>query len=364
VLAIGDGYVFGEDRVRPGAEASSVDVVCQDLRDGASLRCPHGAVGAVVPLAAVGLPKKPTEVAALTPDAPAHVPDGDAWLLPRSVREHPGIAFVRGGDGRTWRVVLLAFETHPDARLRRARVGYAEVPSVEGGGVVRLPTTRRATDHPILTTGTLKAISAEGSRIPGDSFAHQVLGAYERLPERPPELVLEEEKYLLVDEPLDTSVTIRRSGAVLAAGGVAPQGKVVVDSYGGAAVRGDMAGLLHTKSYGYLHVEGDVTGTVRLDSYTTLVVGGDVRGKVEVRSYAKFLLRGRVLGTVDVQGACWSTFYFQGYWTREAIEAFGRGFGQVTLHVESSDLPVGKHEGVGSWRSVTVADPVWETLRR
>ena len=73
---------------------------------------------------------------------------------------------------------------------------------------------------------------------------------------------------------------------------------------------------------------------------------------------AAFLL----LGTIDAERSGWCTFWFETYHARHELESMGEHFREVTLHVHASDLPAGKHEGVGSWRKVIVGDRAWEKI--
>ena len=101
-----------------------------------------------------------------------------------------------------------------------------------------------------------------------------------------------------------------------------------------------------------------------IKSYATVVIDGDILGTLKVRSYTDLLLRGRIIGKLDAQGSCWSTFYFENYTSQRELEELPGNFGSVTLHVRESDLPVGKHENIGTWREVIVGDKVWERLAR
>jgi len=124
-----------------------------------------------------------------------------------------------------------------------------------------------------------------------------------------------------------------------------------------------MSGRIVGDSYGYLHITGTLSGTVEANSYTTVVIDGDLAGTLKVRSWVTVVLRGRLLGKIDPSGS--GTLYLQGFWSRRDVEAIEGQFSQFTLHVQSSDMPIGKVEGkVGSWQEVIVADPVWKKLAR
>jgi hypothetical protein len=361
-LAIGDGYVFGEDRARPGADPESVDVSCQDIHHGVSLRCAHGAVAADVPLAAVGMPAEAGVAASLVKDAPRELPQRNAKLASVPMPRASGIALVRSAAGKTYRVHLVAEHGSPSALERRAEIAWKEVPSVEGGGVIRLPTTSRVGSE--RTHADLRRLYDVGRAIPGDSFASHLLGDYERPSDLPPHLDVRESKHLLIESPLASTIRLGGGGAVFAAAGIAREGKVVLDSYAAVAVHGDLDGKVEVRSYAYVHVSGDLTGEVDVGSYATVVIDGDIRGTLRVRSYTDLLLRGRILGALETKGSCWCDFWFESYFGRSDLEALPGPFGSVTLHLLRTDLPPGKHEKVGTWREVIVGEPVWDKLRR
>ena len=126
-----------------------------------------------------------------------------------------------------------------------------------------------------------------------------------------------------------------------------------------------MRGTIDGRSYGYVHITGDLIGTVEARSYTTVVIDGDLIGTIKVSSYATIVLRGRLRGAIDPKGSCWSTIFLQGFRTRTDLEAIAGDFHQFTLHVQSSELPVGKQpDAVGTFRDVIVADPIWKKLAR
>lgn len=363
ILMIGDRYVFGADQVLAPGDGREGDLLCQDIRHGASLRCPHGTIPADVPLAATGLPETPAEVATLLTDAPNTLPKRDAQLVSHSNAQQTGVVLVRADSGATYKVWLVREEPNPAALKRRVHIAYATVPTKDGGGVLHLPTASPLGDA-APTRKDIEALVKVGSSIPGDSFARFISGSYTRLSEYPEKLELTEQQYLLVDEPLRTEVTFPRRGGLYAAAGIAPEGRVVLDSYSGVGVKGDMAGTVDVKSYGYVHITGNLTGQVNINSYATVVIDGDILGKLKVRSYTDLLLRGRIIGKLDAQGSCWSTFYFENYTSQRELEELPGNFGSVTLHVRESDLAPGKHKDIGTWREVIVGDKVWEKLAR
>ena len=147
--------------------------------------------------------------------------------------------------------------------------------------------------------------------------------------------------------------------------GIDPEGEVVLASYAAVAVRGAMAGKISVESYGYVHIAGDLTGELDCRSYATVVIDGDIRGTLKLSSYVSLLLRGNISGKLDPQGACWSTMYWQGFHTKQAVADLPGSFRSVTLHLEQSDAPAGKLDPPpGTFREVFVGDPVWAKLRR
>ncbi len=365
ILRIGDGYVFGEDHARPAADEAHVDLLCEDIRGGATLACPAGALAADLPLAAVGLPDTPTGAAALLVDAPPDLPQRHATLAPRPQPERAGVALVRARAGKTFKVWLEEERGDPNALKRLVRLGYAEVPVVEGGGVLRLPTTQPAGKDAAPTVAEVERLAKAGASIPGGDFTNFLGGPWERFTPPDGEIKSTKGTRLLIDPPLRSTLIIDGSyGGAYAVGGVAEGGVLENRTYAGFAVRGDMAGKVRIRSYAYLHVTGDLTGEVDVGSYATIVIDGDLRGTLKVRSYVTLLLRGRLFGKIDPSGSCWSTFWFQGWRSRAEIEGMEGRFSQVTLHLEQTDAPPGKLDPTpGTWREVIVADPGWKKIQ-
>jgi hypothetical protein len=365
VLRIGDGYVFGEDRVRTEFEEANVDVVCEDIRADLTLGCPHGALAADVPLAAVGLPDTSTGAAALVLDAPIALPERHATLILRPHDKASGIALVKSAAGKTFKVWLLEARRDTHALRRLVRIAYAEVPAVDGGGVMRVATTSPLGSAETPTVSELRRLMKVGASVPSGD-ANYFDRKWERFTPTDDESKIRNGVGVLLDAPLRKKVTIESNyGAAYASAGVDTGGVLENRTYAGFAVRGDMAGAVRFGSYGYLHISGDLIGEVDAGSYATIVIDGDILGTLKVRSYVILLLRGRLLGKIDVDGACWSTFYFQGFRSRAELEAIPGNKRQITLHVESSDAPAGKIEGsIGTWRDVIVGDPAWKKIER
>ena len=188
-LRIGDWYTFGQDQ----ATDEGGDILCQDIRHGASLRCPHGTLPVDLPLGVLGLPKQSAELAALVVDAPDALPRRDAW-----VRSHPsdrdaGVVLIRSAAERTYKVWLVKEEPHAEALQRRVHLAWAEVPVKPGGGVARLATSK-GVDVAGPTQKDIRRIIAAGRAVPGDSFADQLSGTYVRPDEWPEKLSLRKQR--------------------------------------------------------------------------------------------------------------------------------------------------------------------------
>ncbi len=126
-----------------------------------------------------------------------------------------------------------------------------------------------------------------------------------------------------------------------------------------------MAGTIDGGGYGYLHITGSLTGTIDAHSYTTIVIDGDLAGTLKVRSYVTLVVARAPARQDRPVRLVLEHALSAGFWSRQVVEAIEGDFHQFTLHVQSSEMPVGKVEGkVGPWREVIVADPVWKKLAR
>jgi len=354
--------VFGEDHARPRGDVEGADVVCLDLGETTELRCPAGGASAGLTLGVVGMPTEPKAVAALLADAPAELPKKQASLAAHCTPRNPGVAFVQSAAGATYKVFVLGATWNADALLRNVRIGYAEIPRRQGGGVIVLPTSTSAAGA--TTLAELHAIIAAGDAVPGANFTSFLNGGYERLSSMPAELSLADGKYLLVDEPLATTITFNAYSGLVASHGIAAAGKVRIRSYTGVAVRGEMAGEIDVDSYAYIHVSGNLTGKLLVHSYATVVIDGDLSGEVVLSSYVTFLLRGRLVGTLTNKASN-SRFWFQQYLARTTAETLGAGAGSSNeLHLRDSDVPAGKHDDVPGWKTVVVGEDAWRVIAR
>jgi hypothetical protein len=175
-----------------------------------------------------------------------------------------------------------------------------------------------------------------GRVLPGCSFTDFLGGEYETVAELPPETTLAENRRIVVEAPVRGLVIIPDGGA--------------------------LSGQVDVKSYSMIYVDGDLTGVVNVDSYATVIIEGSILGTLRVRSYTDLLLRGRIDGKIEFERGNWSEFWFDGFRSRAEIESLPGQWGAVTLHLRESDLGPGKHESVGSWRAVHVAEPAWERI--
>jgi len=358
ILRIGEGFVFGESAVRRGAD-EACDIVCQDIRHGASIHAPRGSTEAALPLGAVGVPERAADLAALLADAPEQLAEHDLMLTAGPRGPKLGIGFVRGGDGDTYRIHLQELHAAVHALQRFVELRYEAVPVRSGGGVVR---TATASGSASITDKDLRSMVAIGAALPGDSFSSQLVGRFRLLEGDEPRIDLKERAYLYAPRAFDRWIRFKGRGALFAAEGIGPEGHVVLASYSAVAAVGEMAGTVDVKSYSYVHITGDLTGTVNIGSYATVVIEGDIRGTLNVKSYTDLLLRGRVLGKLVAKGSCWSDFYFESFHDRRELEALGTDGRSVTLHLKESDLASGEHEKIGGWRKVIVGGEAWKKI--
>lgn len=358
-LRVGEGYVFGETSAR--RQGAGGDIVCFDISGGASLQCPNGAALADTPLGAVGLPDDAAKAAELVTDAPLTLPPGDVEITPKSNARRTGIALVRSAAGAVYRVSVAGMGYDKSVLGRSVRLRFVEVPAREGGGVIALPSTTSAKGS--TTLSELNQIIAAGAALPGDSFSHNLHGDYERISQLPAELVLKDGKYLLVEDPLATTVEFNGYSGLVAAKGIAATGLVRIRSYMGVAVRGEMAGEIDVGSYAYVHVSGNLTGKLRIRSYATVVIDGDLAGEVEAASYVTFLLRGRLLGKLTIRTGN-SKFWFQEYMGRGAAESLGRTSSGNELHLRTSDMANGVYKDIPGWGTVGVGEDTWTLIAK
>ena len=360
-LRVGEGYVFGETSTRRGDAAKDADLVCLDISGVVRLRCPNGGRMADVPLAAVGMPREVARVAELVSDAPHDLKAEDISLETTSNERAPGVALVKSARGATHKVFTADMGYDASVLLRRAHLRFAEVPSREGGGVISLPTATPAKEA--ATLRDIRQIVAAGDAIPGDSFANFLdRSEFVRVTPLPAELVVEDGKSLLLDDPLTTSVEIKGNyAALLAARGIAAGGKVKIGTYTGVAVRGDMAGEIDVGCYAYVNVSGNLTGKLKIHSYATVVIDGDLVGEVTVSSYTTLLLRGRLLGKLTIETSN-SHFWFQQYMGRGAAEALKGNSNE--LHLQTSDLAAGTYTDIPGWSKVVVGEDAWKVIAK
>lgn len=362
VLRIGDGVSFGAGEVQPQMR-DGVDVYCLDQRDGSVwLRASHGAAMASSPMTALGLPSVAAQAAQLVLSAPRELAPGDLVLTLSSSVKRPGVGFVRAKNGAVYRVHVAAMTDDADALMRSARIVCEAVPSVDGGGLLHLPTVVGQPSGWVLDA--IRRAVRLGDEIPGESFTRQLDGAYVLSSPFTVPIAIEDDAFLVVESSLDTAVSIDSRTGLVAAAGVGGEGALTLRAYGAIGVLGPMNGTIDVKSYGYVYLAGPLNGTLNIDSYATVVLEGDLVGSLRVRSYTDLLLRGRIFGALDTRSSGWCDFWFDGYWTRADLEALGKEAGQVTLHVRSSDLPIGEHEGFGGWRRVIVGEQQFERFPR
>jgi len=367
VIAVGQAYSFGSAQVQAGdGPEDTFDVLCQDIRHGAILRAPHGAHDIAMPLyvPSKSLIKSAPLYAAIT-SAPLDLPQRDASLYPRANSKQTNLALVKGRDGTVYKLRVLSVHGDPRVWKRTARIRYEAVPQVAGGGLVDLGPPPATAKISAAEADFLNAVGRAG-RVKNDNFTNWIPAGddFVSLRDLPPELEIQERSNIVLPDRLDTTIKTARRAAIAASAGIGPHGKIHVDAYTGIAVGGDMEGEIKLDSYGYVHITGDLVGTLDCDSYTTVRIDGDIRGTLKVRSYVTMYLRGRFVEPatgLDCKGSCWSTFFLEGHYDERELAALPATH-QITLHIRTSDLEVGKHK-VEPWREVIVGDPFWKRLR-
>lgn len=363
-LLVGEGYVFGERRARPNPSRDEVDLLCIDVRRVVTLVAPVGAANVLPPKLLSGELLSNRATFDLLTHAPETLePQSSIGLASTSTPAASGVIVVRDRRGSTHKLMVESIEWDDDVRERAVHVRYETIPTAAGGGRIDIPGKTLGD----VVDAERTALVTSFPRLPEMSFTDFGEGTYRTFEGTlPDELDLDHELYLLLEQPLTSEITLKRRGAVYAEQGITAGGRVVLDSYSAAVIDGDMAGRIDVKSYAFVRIRGNVSGTLNIDSYATVILEGDVLGKIVVDSYTTLYHLGtihRPAEGLEQDGSCWSTFYFDRYMSRARLEQFKAGR-SVTLHVRSSDLAVGEHEGVGEWRKVVVGGEVWTTLDR
>ena len=364
-LAIGDRFRFSDGAVLPHGAPGDWDVACLDIRHGAALRGRHGAAPAMLAPTLGGEAPDQTACWARLEDAPLHLPERDVWVRSQPAEGRLGIAFVIDAEGAAHKIMLDELSGDPDALKRLVRLRLATVPRKDGGGIVRIAGAPTIEDLPDPMRERIDRVRNQPP-IPGDSFRRHLDGSWIMTESLSADTTIERPTWLAVSAALSSTVRLETSSAIYAARGISDGGKVEVDAYAGLIVEGNLDGTVHVGSYAYVHITGNLRGRLVCDSYCTVVVEGNISGRIEIKSYVTLHLNGRFIDperSFQAAGSCWSTFYFQRHHTAADLESF-RGARQITLHVRSSDLPSGSHEGIGSWRKVIVGDPIWGKTAR
>jgi hypothetical protein len=371
VLGLGDRYRFGDDAVAAGGE---VDLVCLDIRDGAVLATPHGSAAARLPI----LPEREAPSPETSYERVASAPetmDRTRQALPmRAAEGESGVGLVRSASGDAYKVVAARIEEHENALERRVHIRYGPVAVAADGGSVELAegVAVRAPHESVL--GTIRGLLAVPAPFAEDLDWMRVreVGVVGPLPA---ELTLGPERQLVLTDPLGTALTVTGPGVysrdqpigpalVYASRGIAPEGRLALRSWAMVLVAGDLEGYVETNTFSYVRVTGSVRGTIRVRSWCTVVVDGDVHGALDLSSYATVLVRGVVHDPASVKCRGPSTVYLEQPLTSDFAARMGAMASSGTLHLRISDLPPGAHEGIGGWKQVVVADPVWGELGR
>lgn len=193
---------------------------------------------------------------------------------------------------------------------------------------------------------------------------HYAGDSFDIIANLPDQLELPASAHVGVVSPMQSEVTISKEGSLYLSKGIGKRGKAKLASRGGLLIEGDMDGEIEVDRYSYVHITGNLNGTLTCRSYTTVMIDGNVNGVLQIRSYVTLFLGGRFsepASCLDAQAGMHCTFFFHAYTTRTEMERFMVS-SSYKLHVRQADLADGPHEGIGRWGTVTVADPLWQSL--
>jgi len=364
VLRIGDGLRFGEDHALPGAEGEEVDLLCLDIHDGVSIRCPQGGETALLPLARPGGSPAPLWSYDLLFNAPAEHSKEIVLLRLKAAESESGVCFVRSRDGRSFKVVIAALHSNPHALKRSVKILYSEVPSVPGGGVVPIPggvgSSRVEEERAVAIR---KLFEAPSEIHPSYGYSHRMKKRdFVTLGKIPESLDITGRGAYLLPEALNSTVKLGVFGLLYLEGGMTGEGRVELDSQSNVVVEGEMAGTIKCGS-GYIRIQGDLTGTVI--SSGTVVIDGDLLGTLELSGIPQVLIRGTVRDpTTAIRGNGIPHIFIGGYTPRSQVVSFPDQSGIWSLSLAQSDIPAGKHRGISFWSQVVVGDEIWKTLLR
>jgi hypothetical protein len=379
MLRVGEGYAFGVGP-RPRSERDVCDVYCLDiLLESCDLRCPSGSAQVLEPVTSAGLPETAAAAAALIVDAPRAMPQRELTLLTRPRPNAAGLGFLRTRDGATLALWLKEVVDDPDVTARQVRIGYAPVPVADGGGALRLP--RRAGVPSDAVLRSIRTARAFGRRMPNRGLVTRLDGEFRavdtdlakwdeelrraEVPALPGECRvgtgLFDFQLLTIAELTDQHVSL--FGGTLFVGSLGRDASIELHGYGAVGVAEDLVGFLSSDANAYLFVGDDVYGRLTMRGQTTAVVLGNVHGSILLRGKGDLFVRGEILGTLDCEGAGECGLFLQAFRSRADLEQMG-GSNDVTVYVNLSDLPPGRHEGIGRWRAVVAGGAWWEQLVR
>jgi hypothetical protein len=365
-LRVGEGFDLTTSELLAGDSARRADVVCVDISGNrASLDCPHGSLDAKLPAALIGERPTPSDCFDRLLDAPPDLNVKAASLFASEHGPASGIALVKARSGEPFKVLLVETVSHFRVLSRSATFRYAPVATKPGGGVIRLEGQLDFVDLDAAAQEALRKM-LKRPLIPGDTFRTNVGQSFQGVADLPDKLDLPRDAHLGLAGALQTELTIGKHGygSLYLSKGIGKRGKAKLTSYSGLLIEGDMDGEIEVDSYAYVHITGNLNGTLRCRSYTTVIVDGNVNGLLQIKSYVRLFLGGRFADPVPCLEATLGmhcTFFFSSYTTRAEMERFVVS-DSYNLHVRTSDLADGPHQGVGRWGTVTVADPLWQTL--
>jgi hypothetical protein len=364
VLRIGDGFVFGEERARPGAEAGEVDVLLLDLRDTASLQCSAGAAAALLPPAVASGTPSPEDAFALLENAPTDFEGETVELRRASHEDQSGVGLVRADDGLCYKVFAAEFHDDAHALRRFIRIRYARVPQVDGGGVVPVPGGVGSERVDAETAAKLRPHFQAPAEIRSSRGRKEMTGDFVRLGEIPDEFLVSNRGAYVLPRRLDTKVTVGIFSSLYLEQGVSRHAVVKGGFHSGIVVNGEMAGRVETEG-SFVRVRGDLTGTLVADN-STVVIEGDLLGTIHVTGIPEILIHGSVRDpSTALRGDGIVKVYVGGYMTRAQVESFPKQDGIWSLSLAESDIPVGNHRSLSAfWSRISVGAEIWEKLRR
>jgi hypothetical protein len=361
-LRVGEGCDLTTGEVLTGDALTRADLACVDIHAGASFECHHGSMEPKLPSPLMGNRPTPDECFDRLLDAPPELPGTTAILDASGRGPTSGLAIVKSRSGEAFKVILTGAKSHFRVLSRSVTIRYAPVPTRPGGGVIRLEGQLDVTELDPAAKEALRRMLGRPP-IPGDTYKSNVGRTFTGVATVPDKLVVPSSSHLGLASALQSELIFDHYSSAFLSKGLGKRGKARINTYAGLLVEGDMDGEIEVDSYAYVHITGNLNGVLRCRSYTTVIVDGNVNGLLQIKSYVRLFLGGRFADpttTLEAGAGLHCTFFFSSYTTRADMEGFAVS-SSYALHVRTSDLADGAHQGIGRWGTVTVADPLWQT---